>query len=256
MTVLSNAALQTPPERGAAVARALRIVADPDADAALRRELFSRSGPVSIAFVNAHAFNMAWESEEVAALFLSADVLLRDGKGLEILVKRLGRAPGLNMNGTDLIPQLLAAAQDMPIAVLGTAEPWLLAACDRLEREGRRIVARLDGFRPEEAYEAIVAETEPRVVLLAMGMPRQERVAKRLRAAFPDRDMLIICGGAIVDFLAERFNRAPAPVRAVGMEWAWRLMLEPRRLFRRYVIGNALFLHRTGKLARRSPSDA
>jgi N-acetylglucosaminyldiphosphoundecaprenol N-acetyl-beta-D-mannosaminyltransferase len=229
---------------------ALHIVPDAAAQAALLDRLLAPQGPCTLAFVNAHGFNLCWERPETATLFARTDVLLRDGKGMEMLLRRLGRDPGLNMNGTDLIPRLLAAAGDRPIAVIGTAEPWLSAACDRLAAEGRRVVARLDGFRPEAQSLALVDEARPEIVLLASGMPRQEALALALAAAFPDRPMLIICGGAIADFMAGRFGRAPKAVRAVGMEWAWRLALEPRRLFRRYVIGNALFLARTRALAR------
>jgi exopolysaccharide biosynthesis WecB/TagA/CpsF family protein len=50
--------------------------------------------------------------------------------------------------------------------------------------------------------------------------------------------------GALFDFLAGKVSRAPALVRRVRLEWAWRLILEPKRLFRRYVLGNPLFLLR------------
>ena len=62
-----------------------------------------------------------------------------------------------------------------------------------------------------------------------------------LAAAMPNR-CLIISGGAILDFYAGRFPRAPGLMRAVGIEWLFRLACEPRRLFRRYVIGNPRFI--------------
>jgi N-acetylglucosaminyldiphosphoundecaprenol N-acetyl-beta-D-mannosaminyltransferase len=229
---------------------AIRIVAD-DADRArLLDGLLAPDRPIVLGFINAHGFNLAAERPEVLELFLGVDVLLRDGKGMEMLLSGLGRDPGLNMNGTDLIPELLAHLGARPLAVLGTAEPWLGRACDRLAAEGRAITARLDGFQPDAAYDALVARTRPEAILLAMGMPRQERAAMALRASEPDRPMLIICGGAIVDFLAARFDRAPVWVRSLGMEWAWRLLREPRRLFQRYVIGNALFMLRARRLRR------
>lgn len=226
----------------------IRLVPDAAAQDCLMAELTAPEAPVIAAFVNAHAFNLAWEDEAARGLFLGADMLLRDGKGLEMLCRGLGRDPGLNMNGTDLIPAVLGRIGARPLAVLGSADPWLSGACARLEGEGRRIVARLDGFQPDAAYLDLIAQTRPEIVLLAMGMPRQEQVAAALRAAFPDRPMAILCGGAIVDFLAGRFTRAPAWTRRLGLEWAWRLMLEPRRLFRRYVVGNALFLARARRL--------
>jgi N-acetylglucosaminyldiphosphoundecaprenol N-acetyl-beta-D-mannosaminyltransferase len=230
----------------------IRLVHDAAAQDRLIAGLAAPERPVVAAFVNAHGFNLAWEDEAARALFLGVDMLLRDGKGLEMLCRGLGRDPGLNMNGTDLIPAVLARIGARPLAVLGSADPWLSGACTRLEADGRRIVARLDGFQPDAAYLDLIAETRPEIVVLAMGMPRQEQVAAALRAAFADRPMTILCGGAIVDFLAGRFTRAPGWTRRLGLEWAWRLMLEPRRLFRRYVIGNALFLARARLLRRRA----
>ena len=60
---------------------------------------------------------------------------------------------------------------------------------------------------------------------------------------------LIVCGGAIIDFLGGKTPRAPLWMRQVGLEWVFRLALEPRRLFHRYVIGNPLFLMRALRLA-------
>jgi exopolysaccharide biosynthesis WecB/TagA/CpsF family protein len=80
-----------------------------------------------------------------------------------------------------------------------------------------------------------------------MGMPRQEllsaMIAKELRGP-----ILIVNGGAILDFMAGRFKRAPRMLRRLGLEWAFRLLLEPNRLWRRYLLGNFVFLWRTAQI--------
>jgi len=85
-------------------------------------------------------------------------------------------------------------------------------------------------------------------VVLGMGMPKQETVAQQLRAAVSG-PILIINGGAVLDFLADRFQRAPPLLRSLGLEWLFRLLLEPRRLWRRYIVGNIVFLARAASLA-------
>jgi N-acetylglucosaminyldiphosphoundecaprenol N-acetyl-beta-D-mannosaminyltransferase len=78
-------------------------------------------------------------------------------------------------------------------------------------------------------------------------MPRQELVARSLRAQL-DYPCLIVCGGAIIDFLGGKTARAPVWMRRLGLEWVYRLVQEPGRLFRRYVLGNPLFLARALRL--------
>ena len=197
-----------------------------------------------LAFANAHAFNLAWENPQFAHDLLASELVLRDGKGVEILLRRKGIAPGANLNGTDLIPEILRHHSDARLAVFGTREPWLGDARDRLNHGGARIVSAVDGFQGDQTYVDICNKQRPEIVLLAMGMPRQERVAQRLMQECIQRPRLIICGGAIVDFIAGRHSRAPALLRNAGLEWLYRLALEPRRLFRRYVIGNVQFLRR------------
>jgi hypothetical protein len=61
---------------------------------------------------------------------------------------------------------------------------------------------------------------------------------------------LIVCGGAIIDFMGGKTARAPQWMRKTGIEWVFRLLLEPRRLFQRYVVGNPVFLARAFAMAR------
>jgi len=80
------------------------------------------------------------------------------------------------------------------------------------------------------------------LLLVALGNPAQELWIGRHLAA---TGVQVAFGvGALFDFLAGEVSRAPAFVRRTRLEWAWRLMLEPKRLFRRYVLGNPLFLMR------------
>jgi len=206
--------------------------------------------PRILAFVNAHAMNAAAVSMKFFNALVSADLLLRDGVGMAILLRLLSQPPGLNLNGTDLIPKILRQYGGRTIALFGTQDPYLAnaraAVAARIAPGARCIGAH--GFLDTTSYVRLAAVHRPAVIVLGMGMPRQEEVAVALRAAvgFP---CLIICGGAIIDFLGNKTSRAPLWVRRAGFEWLFRLALEPRRLFRRYVIGNPLFIARTLRLA-------
>ena len=207
-----------------------------------------------LAFVNAHAMNSAASSPEFFDAVMSADLVLRDGIGMAILLRLLHQVPGLNLNGTDLIPKILRRYAGRRIALFGTQEPYLEAArgvvATRLAPGSDCITA--NGFLDTAAYVRLATEHRPSVIVLGMGMPRQEEVAAVLRAALAC-PCLIICGGAIIDFLGGKTSRAPGWMRASGLEWAYRLALEPKRLFKRYVLGNPLFIARALRLAASSP---
>jgi exopolysaccharide biosynthesis WecB/TagA/CpsF family protein len=74
-------------------------------------------------------------------------------------------------------------------------------------------------------------------------MPKQELVASYLKANV-SYNPIVINGGAIADFIAGKVKRAPRWMREVHLEWAFRLMNEPKRLFARYAVGNLVFLMR------------
>jgi exopolysaccharide biosynthesis WecB/TagA/CpsF family protein len=76
-----------------------------------------------------------------------------------------------------------------------------------------------------------------------MGMPNQEYLAVCLRERL-SHPVLIVNGGAVLDFLGGKVTRAPKVMRNTGTEWAYRLFLEPRRLARRYLLGIPAFFSR------------
>ena len=239
------------------VDRLLRVESE-DGKRQLLDQLAMPSRPTVLAFVNAHAMNSAASSPHFFQALRSADIVLRDGSGMAILLKLLARQPGLNLNGTDLIPAILRRYDGRPIALFGTQEPYLSSARDTVRRtfapQSQCIAA--SGFLPTSDYLALAASHAPALIVLGMGMPRQEEVARELRAAL-HHPCLIVCGGAIIDFMGGKTSRAPRWVRAVGMEWLYRLGLEPRRLFKRYVLGNPLFVARALRLAASgAPADA
>lgn len=231
--------------RWAKLLQALYLVPAEADKQALLQDLLKPAGQTRVlAFVNAHAMNMAAQQPDFAAWLCQADVLLRDGSGMQMLLRMLKQPAGLNMNGTDFIPELLAAGRGKRVALWGTQQPYLEQARNKIEAEwGVKCVSCLDGFLPDADYVAAMKTAVPDVVILGMGMPKQERVAALLKQAAA-QGCLVVCGGAILDFLGGKVTRAPRVFRQTGLEWLYRLVLEPRRLYRRYVLGNPVFLAR------------
>jgi N-acetylglucosaminyldiphosphoundecaprenol N-acetyl-beta-D-mannosaminyltransferase len=210
----------------------------------LLRLVSSPSQPIVLAFANAHAMNSVAGSSSFFNALRSADWVLRDGSGMATLFKLLGKDPGINLNGTDFIPKIIRLFNGRGIAFFGTQEPYLqqgLTAARQLAPQSHWISAH--GFFELDTYLSLAATQRSELIVLGMGMPKQEAVAAALRSqlGFP---CTIVCGGAIIDFLAGRTARAPLWMRRAGIEWAYRLAMEPKRLFHRYVIGNPVFLAR------------
>jgi exopolysaccharide biosynthesis WecB/TagA/CpsF family protein len=200
-----------------------------------------------VGFLNQHGYNLIERQPGLFKPFHDMDYLLRDGIGIKMACKLNGIDPGLNLNGTDFIPKLLtklrtSSQQQLEYFAMGTQEPWLSQGAAALfESDAAHII---DGFQDDQAYvDFLSANHQPGhmpVIVLAMGMPKQERVAQLLKDRLSGA-AVIICGGAIIDFAAKRVDRAPMWMRKTGMEWLYRLYKEPRRMFQRYVIGIPMF---------------
>lgn len=224
----------------------LRLMEAHDTEAFIE-ELSRIEKPAIVGFLNQHGYNLAQHQSRVFNSFMRMDYLLRDGIGIKLACRVNGLPPRANLNGSDFIPRLLAHfsqgdSEYFQFFAMGTQEPWLSRGARQLF--AGHAVHTIDGFRAAEEYVDFVrAQHKPgrlAVVLLAMGMPKQEEVALQLQQRL-EAPALMICGGAILDFAAQRFPRAPKAFRRLGLEWLFRLMMEPRRLFHRYVVGIPLF---------------
>ena len=248
MTGIPERAPQHPPKRTRAertrefleLHRRIHCIEDERAHEALLEQLQHPSRPYIVSFVNAHAANLGWNTPSMLESLLRSDLLLRDGIGVKLGLKAFGLPYGLNMNGTDLIPQIARAYKGRRAALFGTRSPWLDSARQKLEAEGLVVVACHDGFAAPEVYLDLAAETKPELIILAMGMPKQEDIAVRLRERL-SHPVLIVNGGAILDFLGGKVTRAPELMRNTGLEWVYRLYLEPQRLAKRYLLGIPVF---------------
>lgn len=196
-----------------------------------------------VSFVNAHALNLAYNNKAFAEALLSSNIILRDGIGMKILYRYLGVNEGLNMNGTDFIPDLLDKFKGERTVLIGTEEPFISKSADILNNNGHFVVGYINGFLNSEDYVKFINKHKPRIVVLAMGMPKQELVAIELKNK-ADYPCIIINGGAILDFIGGKVKRAPKWLRVIGFEWLYRLLNEPLRLFNRYVVGNFIFIKR------------
>lgn len=223
-------------------------VADVDTPTAIARveTTIMERGLLRLAFLNAHCVNVSRRDHGYRQA-LSAFLVLPDGIGVDIAAKLLhGLSFRENLNGTDFVPQLLEKLQrPLTVALVGGAPGIGEAAALRLAARSphHHFVAVSDGFFGEAKREQVLeqlADLDADIVLVAMGVPAQELFISRHLDARHGR--VFVGVGALFDFLAGRVRRAPALVRRARLEWAFRLLLEPERLWRRYVLGNPRFL--------------
>ncbi|GLS34340.1 WecB/TagA/CpsF family glycosyltransferase [Neomesorhizobium albiziae] len=201
-----------------------------------------------VSFLNAHNANVA-ANDPAFERVLSDFLILPDGVGVDVAARVLYGEPfPANLNGTDFIPGFLrAAAIPLKVGLLGATRKNADQAAARLLEIApqHRIEVIHDGFFTESQEPEILdrlVKFRPDILLVAMGVPRQEFwIAGNL-----DREhcTLPVAVGALFDFLSGAVPRAPGVMRRLRMEWLFRMIIEPGRLWRRYIVGNPLFLLR------------
>ena len=212
---------------------------------------FAQHQRVAIAFANAHALNVASRDTEFSGA-LKNSFVLNDGIGVDIASRLLYGSPfPENLNGTDFGPKYLRATRHRYRIFLlgakpGTAEQAaqrFLSLCPQ-----HKFVGCHHGHFGAGEVPAIVdriRRSRADVLLVAMGNPKQELfIQKHLSAT---GCTLGIGVGALFDFLAGNVPRAKPWTQRWRVEWVYRLAQEPRRLARRYLVGNPVFLMRIAK---------
>jgi len=202
-----------------------------------------------LTYVNAHTLNLATTDSSYAEVLRGAHLILNDGKGVLLAGLILGRRFPADLNGNFFTPLLLdhAAASGWSIYILG-ARPGVaerVAAVLKAKHPGLAIAGTMHGHfsaSDEDDVVARIRETNPGLLLVGMGNPLQERfLARRLK----DSGARIGLGvGAYLDFQVGEVERAPTWMNRIGIEWVHRLFQEPRRMWRRYLLGNPLFVWR------------
>lgn len=212
-------------------------------------EMGTSGNGCKVFFANAHCVNVAKRDKVYHALLRHADLVLPDGIGIRLAAAFMGFRVRDNVNGTDLFPMLLErlAKLGARIFLLG-ALPGLaekVAAWAEQNFPGIRVVGTHHGyFGPEEEEDIVarIASAKAHVLFVAMGVPLQEKfIAKHIERAGVGVALGV---GGLFDFYSGRIPRAPLWMRQVGLEWFYRLLQEPRRLWKRYLIGNTLFMAR------------
>lgn len=175
----------------------------------------------------------------------NADMVLVDGKPLVWISNFYGKPLKAKISGSDLVPLLCeeASKKQYSIFIIGGKEGVAEQAKQNLEKRlpGIRIVgtyAPTYGFEKNDAelnkINTLISEAKPHLLIACFGCPKQEKWIFENISKYDAK--VSICAGATVDFLAGNIKRAPRWMSEHGLEWLYRFLQEPKRMFKRYFI--------------------
>ena len=209
------------------------------------------SGRHTVMYANVHVLNTAWADAELRAVLNRATLVYCDGAGVKLGARLLGYRLPERMTGADWVYPFCerSASAGLSLFLLGGAEGVGEAVCGRLRGlyPGLSLAGVHHGYIHDDPKRSagVVAEINraaPDVVMVGMGTPVQEKWTSRYRAEIEAPVCWTV--GALFDYVAGVVPRGPRWMLDHGLEWLFRLWVEPRRLGRRYLVGNPTFLLR------------
>jgi len=201
------------------------------------------SGTDVLVGVNAHVTNLARHDPELRRFLAGTTLNYPDGQSVLWAAHLLGTDMPERVATTDLALPLVAAAAraGLPLYFYGGRPGVAERAAARMREHAPTADIRVShGYVRDEA--ALLRDIDAhgtRILLVGLGDPLQERWVARHRGELPP--VVLTCGG-LFDWLSGEHRRAPEWMIHRGLEWLWRLMIEPRRLARRYLLGNPAFV--------------
>ena len=219
--------------------------------------------PLIMTSANSQVVSRCRREPATAALFAHADVISADGQPLVIASRILGDNPlPERVATTDLFPDVARRAEELGLSfyLFGATEEENRKAFERIRARFPRlsIVGRSHGYLRGDVLERRVAEINaaaPDVLWVALGVPREQAFCARFAEALGRVGVLKTSGG-LFNFLSGSRARAPFWMQRAGLEWAFRVVQEPRRLFLRYALTSPHAIYLLARSRQLSPSLA
>lgn len=208
--------------------------------------------------VNVDVIMKIEQDEELKKITDEADMVLTDGKPL-IWISKLKKTPiKEKISGSDLVPKLceLSDRKGYTIFILGGKDGIAKLAKEKLESQYKNIKI-VGVYSPKFGFEkdkkeltkinSMINKKKPDLLFVCLGCPKQEKWIYNHISEYDAK--VSICAGATVDFLAGNMKRAPKWMSNCGLEWFYRFLQEPKRLFKRYFIDDIKILKLLRKYA-------
>lgn len=193
---------------------------------------------MQIVTINPEIIELAGQSNELSNIIKKAELVVPDGAGIELALRLKGIVQE-RIAGIDLAKELVnvCCILNYPVALIGAKEEVLQKTCSRLEAEfrGLNICYSRNGYFLRNREEEIIrnlSNSEPKLVLVALGAPKQELFIDRCRNVL--KDAVFVGVGGTFDVWAGEVERAPEFFQIMRLEWLYRTIKQPERLKRIY----------------------
>ena len=189
--------------------------------------------------------------EEFREIYKNADLILADGMPLIWISKIKGNKIKEKISGSDIFPKVCEVSSEngYKLFLLGAAEGVASKAEENLRKKYKNIDI-VGTYSPKYGFEnddeeilkiiKMINEAKPDILLVGLGAPKQEKFIYKYKDRLKVPVSLAI--GASIDFEAGNIKRAPVWMQNIGLEWFYRFLKEPRRLFKRYFIDDMKIL--------------
>jgi len=201
--------------------------------------------------INPHSFCVAKKDAEFKKALQQSDVLLPDGIGIVLAIKLFNNKKISRITGSDIHKHLLIIAEKHKLKVfyLGSSDEVL----NDIKNKIKKIYPSINVSVYSPPYKAVfnkednqlmkdaVNNFKPDILFIGMTAPKQEKWVFEFKTELSAN--VIVSIGAVFDFFTENVKRAPKLMRILGLEWLYRLIREPKRMWRRYIVNNFIFIY-------------
>lgn len=203
-----------------------------------------------LTYFNQHCFNVYYEDEAYRNLIEQKFNAYQADLGVYFAAKFLNHSDPKRIESTAINEIILKEliAKNIPVVIIGgNFEESFIQ--NQAKKHGINLLFYKNGYFGEHELENIITQLnsfDVQAIFVGMGVPKQELFAEKLSSSLKNK--VIICVGIFFEYYFGKTKRAPVFIQKIGLEWMFRLLTEPKRLWRRYLIGIPEFIFRVIKM--------
>ncbi|MGO2181137.1 MAG: WecB/TagA/CpsF family glycosyltransferase [Pseudoalteromonas nigrifaciens] len=201
--------------------------------------------------INPEKIIAAKDDPNVMAILQSATLCYPDGIGVSYVMSKRSKTKVARIPGCEFWEQLMISSvkQQVPVFLLGAKQETVLQASDKLKALGVNVVGYKNGYFTKEQQQSVIDEivsSGAKIVSVALGSPRQELFIFECMKFAPDTFFMGV--GGTYDVFTGNVKRAPKLFRSLNLEWLYRLLSQPSRLFRQSNLLKYIYYYLTNKI--------